>query len=288
MQMGEELPPIGGAPESGKKMPVGLKVLIALAAIGAVAIIAVPLLAWQFGLVNLPTGIFGPAAPMQMLVIGQPSPELITELNTQNDIVYYQEKDSAAMEVAPQEKLAKYDVVLLDQHLGATHFEKSVGRALGEALENYVKTGGNLIVVMDSGIYRSGGIYGTSVATDVVGWEANFGDMMPVECDLGKDNEPTCKQPIAVTGKVYREAQGHRIMAGIEVAPADPNYGSLTLVIFNVKPIGDKIAFIKGVTATPYYPAIVEKKQLRGKAIYFNYDPAMTPTIWSNTLEYLR
>jgi len=288
MQMDEELPPIGGAPEAGKKMPLGLKALIALAVIGVIAIIAVPLLALQFGLINLPAGIFGPAAPMQMLIIGQPSVDLFIDLDNQKDLVYYQEKDPAALEVAPKERLAQYNVVLLDQHLGATPYEKSVSRVLGAALENYVKTGGKLIVVMDSGIYRSGGIYGTSVASDVIGWEQNFGDIMPVECDLGRNNVPTCTQPIVVTGKVYREAANHKIMEGVEVAPASPSYGPLTMVTFNVKPVGDKIAFIEGVTATPYYPAIVEKKMVIGKLIYFNYDPAMTPGIWQNTLEYLR
>jgi len=249
-------------------------------------IIIAAFLLHKFDIIQIP--FLAKAEPIQMLIIGQPSVDLFIDLDNQKDLVYYQEKDPAAMEVAPKERLAQYDLVLLDQHMGATPYEKSVSRVLGEALENYVKTGGKLIVVMDSGIYRSGGIYGTSVASDVIGWKATFGDTIPVECDLGRNNVPTCTQPIVVTGKVYREDLDHKIMEGIEVAPASPSYGPLTMVTFNVKPTDNQVAFIKNIATPSYYPAIVEKRLIIGKSIYFNYDPAMTPGIWQNTLEYLR
>jgi hypothetical protein len=249
-------------------------------------IIIAAFLLHKFDIIQIP--FLAKAEPIQLLIIGQPSVDLFIDLDNQKDLVYYQEKDPASMEVAPKERLAQYDIVLLDQHMGATPYEKSVSRVLGEALENYVKTGGKLIVVMDSGIYRSGGIYGTSVASDVIGWKATFGDTIPVECDLGRNNVPTCTQPIVVTGKVYREDLDHKIMEGIEVAPASPSYGPLTMVTFNVKPTDNQVAFIKNIATPSYYPAIVEKRLIIGKSIYFNYDPAMTPGIWQNTLEYLR
>ncbi len=251
-------------------------------------IIIAAFLLHKFDIIQIP--FLGTKEPIQMLVIGQPSFDMQVELDNQKDLVYYQEKDPAAFEVNPKDRIAQYDVVLLDQHMGATPYEKSVSRTLGEALENYVRTGGKLIVVMDSGIYRSGGVYGTGVASDVIGWQATFGDIIPVECDLGKNNVPTCAQPIVATGKVYREDLDSKIMEGIEVAPAHPAYGNLTLVTFPVKVNGTEVAFIKSVApVTPsYFPGIIEKKLLVGKVIYFNYDPAMTPGIWDNTLEYLR
>ena len=60
------------------------------------------------------------------------------------------------------------------------------------------------------------------------------------------------------------------------------------LITFRVKPTGNQIAFVKHAATTSYYPAIVEKRLVVGKSVYFNYDPAITPGIWQNTLEYLR
>ena len=71
------------------------------------------------------------------------------------------------LERNPRERLAQYDIVMLDQSQQA---DKTVSRVLGEAIERYVKTGGSLILVGDSGIYRTG-IDGR-IAFDVVGWRA--------------------------------------------------------------------------------------------------------------------
>ena len=249
-------------------------------------IIIAAFLGHRFGLWQIP--FLGDRGPIKMLVIGEPSIHLMSDLDTQRDLVYYQIKEPAGLEFAPREQLANYDVILLDQHLGANPYQKSVSRTLGEAIENYVKTGGKLVVVMDSGIYRSGGIYGTGVASDVIGWAATFKDIIPVDCDIGTNDRATCVQPIVLTGKVHRVDYDSKIMEGIEVAPADPAYGPLTILTFDVKPTGNIIAYIKNIATASYYPAIVEKRLLIGKVVYFNYDPAMTPGIWSNTLEYLR
>ena len=250
-----------------------------------IIIIAVFVLA-KFDIIDIP--FLSGSEPMQVLVIGQPSAAMMAMLDQDKDVVYYRIKDAAALNVSPEEQLAQYDLVILDQHLGTTAYDKSVSRSLGEALENFVRTGGKLIVVMDSGIYRSGGIYGTGVASDIVGWKANFGDVVPVRCDKAHNDIPTCKQPIYVTGRIYREDFDHRIMEGIEVAPADPRYESLSMITFDVKPTGNQVAYIKNVVTPSYYPAIVENRLILGKSIYFNYDPALTPGIWQNTLEYLR
>ena len=272
------------APAGGMKSKVtrNLEALIPLILI----VIIAAFLGHKFGLWTIP--FLGGAEQVQVLVIGQPSVDLLADLDNQRDLVYYRVKDAADLDAAPQEQLAQYDIVLLDQHLGMTPYEKSVSRTLGEAIENYVRTGGKLITVMDSGIYRSGGIYGTGVASDVIGWKATFGDIIPVECDLGPNDVPTCKQPIATIGKIYRLDFDSKIMEGIEVAPADPRYGPLSILTFDVKPTGQQVAYIKHIATASNYPAIVEQKLLIGKSIYFNYDPAMTPGIWQNTLEYLR
>ena len=93
--------------------------------------------------------------------------------------------------------------------------------------------------------------------------------------------------PIAITGRIYREDFDSRIMRE-EVAPADPRYPPLSIITFDVKPTGNQVAYIKNIVYPNYYPAIVEKRLILGKSIYFNYDPALTPTIWENTLEYIR
>jgi len=276
---GAEPAPIGGMRGGVTR---NLEALIPLILI----VIIAAFLGHKFGFWEIP--FLGGSEQVQMLVIGQPSVDMMADLDNQRDLVYYRVKDAADLDASPKQQLAQYDLVLLDQHLGVTPYDKSVSRTLGEALEDYVRTGGKLIVVMDSGIYRSGGIYGTGVAADVVGWKATFGDIVPVECDLGPSDMPTCTQPIATTGKVHRMDFDHKIMEGIEVAPADPRYGPLSMITFDVKPTGSQVAYIKHIATASNFPAIVEKRLIIGKVVYFNYDPAMTPGIWQNTLEYLR
>ena len=104
--------------------------------------------------------------PIHMLVIGQPSAELEVILDQDRDLVTYRVRDASSLSVSPADQLAQYDAILLDQHLGASMYDKSISRSLGEAIQNYVRTGGKLITIMDSGIYRSGGIYGTGIASD--------------------------------------------------------------------------------------------------------------------------
>jgi hypothetical protein len=247
-------------------------------------IIIAAFLGHKFGLWNIP--FLGGAEPIQMLVIGQPSADLLVLLDQDKDILYYRVTDAAALNVSPEEQLAQYDIVLLDQHLGATAYEHSVSRQLGEALENFVRTGGKLIVVMDSGIYRSGP--GNTVAADVVGWEANFGDIMPVKCEVGPKDKSSCETPFTIKGRIVRADFSHKIVKGIERAPASPELSAYAIKTFDVRIVGDTVAVIKDDSSTKTFPAIVEKKKLLGKVIYFNYEPGLTPGLFQNTLEYLR
>ncbi len=283
-----------GIPE-GRAKPVWkvdkrlvIAIIVVLGVAGAMIVFSAPLILVlnKLGMIEIP-GLEG-SSQTQMLIIGNPSVDLLADLDNQHDLVYYRIKDAADLDENPAEQLAEFDVVLLDQHMGATPYDKSLSRALGEAIENYVMTGGKLVVVMDSGIYRSGGEFGTSVTSDVIGWKETFGDVIPVECDVGIQGMPTCTLPVMVSGKIERLDSDSEIMHGIETAPADPRYGALSILTFDVKPLGNQVAYINSVLGTKNYPGIVEKNLLVGKAIYFNYDPAITPGIWQNTLEYLR
>jgi len=279
-----------GTAKPAKKIDkrIVIAVVAVIVIIAVLAIFSDPIISSinKIGMIDIP-GIGG-SNQTQMLVIGRPSVGLLADLDNQRDLIYYKIRDAADLDATPQEQLAKYDVVLLDQHMGLTPYDKSVSRALGEAIENYVMTGGKLVVVMDSGIYRSGGEFGTGVANDVIGWKETFGNIIPVECDEGTQGLLTCTQPVLVSGTIERLDSESKIMFGIETAPADPRYGPLNILTFDVKPLGEQIAYINSAEETKNYPGIVEKKLLVGKVIYFNYDPAMTPGIWQNTLAYLR
>lgn len=212
-----------------------------------------------------------------LLIIGEPSHDTQAILDDSRDLVRYVVRDAFSLAVSPEQQLQQYRIVMIDQSKQA---DKSIPRALGDALQNWVKQGGKLIVVKDSAIYLPG-------ATDVVGWEAALGDIMPVQCNLARDYVPTCTQPVHVRGKIFRQDFKHKIMEGVEVAPAEPD-GVYFLETFNIVPVGNQVAFIQSVDTPAYYPAIVEKTWFGiGKVIYFNYDPGTTRGIFQNTLRYL-
>ena len=79
-------------------------------------------------------------------------------------------------------------------------------------------------------------------------------------------------------------------MYGIDITPTN----DLQPYQLGVLPIqasdGAKVVAYFDVENTPQtFPAIIEKKNFPlGKVIYFNYDPGMTPTIFKNTLMYLK
>ena len=260
-----------------KKLP-SRQVLIVVAVLVIAAIIYVS------GAWRIPFEVS--TSKIDLLVIGNASPAMQTILNQDMSLVDYTVKSASQLELSPEQQFEGYDVILLDQHLGATHFDHSISRQLGEALENYVRTGGKLVVVMDSGIYRSGP--DGTISSDISGWKANLGDIIPVECVKDVTEIGTCEKPITLNARIKRLDLSHKIMAGIEAAPLNPELPPYSLTTFDVKDVGDVIAIIDDEASTKTFPAIVEKKKLLGKTVYFNYDPASTPGIWQNTLEYLR
>ncbi|MFH1239884.1 MAG: hypothetical protein V1672_01595 [Candidatus Diapherotrites archaeon] len=269
---------MGGSLKS--KLTSNLEGLIPLILI----IIIVAFLAHKFNFIDL--GFlpgFDGNDPMQMLIIGSPSADLQIILDQDRDLVKYYVKSSSALNISPDEQLAQYDVVMLYQ---AYNSNKAVSRQLGEAIESYVNKGGKLITVMDSGIYREVGL--GNPAKDVVGWKATFGDAIPVECGPLENSVPSCTVKYSVHGVIYKQDFDHKIMEGIDRIPAQPNDAPLLLETFDVTPTGKIIASIQDVATPRYFPAIVERTQIVGKSIYFNYDPGKTRGVFENTLEYLR
>ena len=231
----------------------------------------------KFGFFDLPLPGIG-QEPVRMLVIGDPSPTLKSILDEDRDLVRYTIRDAYSLSVAPKEQLTQYKIIMIDQSRSA---DKSMPRRLGDAIAEWVKTGGKLNIVKDSAIYRPG-------ATDVVGWKATFGDIVPVECDIERDFVHSCTRPIHVTAKIFQSDWKHKIVEGIEVAPADPD-AVLFLETFNVTPLCIQISYIQNVTTPAWNPAVVDKTWFgSGKVIYFNYDPGATKGIFENTIKYLR
>lgn len=244
-------------------------------------VIIVAFLGHKFGFWQIP--FLGGTEPIQLLIIGTPSADLQIILDQDRDLVKYYAKSASALNVSPKEQLAQYDIVMLYQ---ANTSNKAVSRQLGEAIENYVGTGGKLITVMDSGIYRETGM--GNPAKDVVGWKASFGNTIPADCAPNENNVPSCTVQFNVRGVIYRQDFDHKIMQGISQVPAMPNDTPLNLQTFDITPTGKVLAYIQDVVTPRYFPAIVEGQQLVGKSIYFNYDPGKTRGIFENTLEYLR
>lgn len=215
--------------------------------------------------------------PINALIIGQPSLEVLSVLDQQKELITYGHPRSAeSLKLNPDEVLSQYDLVILDQTMAPY---KYLPRQLGEGLTNYVNKGGKLMVVMNSGTQRKGDI-------GIIGWKGAFNsDTVPVECTVSYGGIPACIEPVFINGQIWRSDYDHPIMTGIEVWPA---MGSLSFETYKVSSTGNEIAWIQNVNNPEYYPAIVEKRMLLGKSIYFNYNPGLTPGILENTLKYLR
>ncbi|MBS3062972.1 MAG: hypothetical protein J4203_03805 [Candidatus Diapherotrites archaeon] len=288
---GADLPPAGGGgyfpePDWKSRIAYNLEGLIPLILILIIAFF----LAVKFNIVSSSTPFVGPIAnvfgvgssPVKLLIIGKSSPEVIDVLNKNPDLVVYRMKSPHELERNPKEQISQYDVVMLDQSQEA---DKAISRRLGDALNSWVKGGGNLVTVMDSGIRRTG--LGGQVAFDVVGWQGTIGDVVPVSCDRVGEGQLACENKIIVRGKLTRQIESHAIMSGIEVAP--PQEGAFFLLeTFDVTPTGTEVAYVSEARGIDSFPGIVEKKMVVGKSVYFNYNPGITQTILENTLKYMR
>ncbi|MEM4663294.1 MAG: hypothetical protein QXM75_04705 [Candidatus Diapherotrites archaeon] len=222
--------------------------------------------------------------PARMLIIGRPSQITIDALNASKDLVQYSIRDADFLGIDPEYMLSKYDIVMLDQTNSS--YRPYISRQLGSALEEYVRKGGKLIIVGNSGILRSD-------APEAVGWRANMGDIAPVDCIADIRGVATCLQPIRVMGTIYTLDYEHPIVEGIERVPATPLEGPIAFEVLDVAVRGNEIAYIQegtdlDVYHAKWYPGIVERRHLLGKVVYFNYDPGITRAILQNTIKYLK
>lgn len=244
-------------------------------------------LAFNFGIIDRHTPIIGSLATsvdvlgknkVKMLIVGSTSQEVIDILNDNRDIIEYHMKTTDTLERNPVEQLAEYKIVMLDQTQEA---DKTVSKKLGEAIQRFVKNGGKFILVGDSGIRRPD-------TFDVIGWENTFGDIVPVKCDRVVNNQPTCTNKLIVRGKLYREDEDHKMLEGIDMFPSEPMRDAI-FETFDVTSDGKELAYLQSTGIDKKtYPAVVEKRLVIGKSIYFNYNPGITRGIFESTLDYLR
>ena len=270
--------PMGGAMSKFNLeglIPLLLLVIIGVASLNYFGVIEVP---------YLPRG----SASKQVLFIGVPSTGERVVLDNLSYFLRYNIRDATTFGNAASEELLQYDILILDQSLSA---DKSVTVGLGEAITKYVVKGGKLILVMNSGVQQSVG-FGGMTAVDAIGWKANFGNTMPAECVLNQTGKPSCEkgQEISSIGRIYRQDYDHPIMLGTEVSPAlnEAPYAMTTLAV-QANEGAKTIAYIKAENTPQTYPAILEKKNFPlGNVIYFNYDPGLTPSVFKNTIMYLK
>ncbi|MFA6649862.1 MAG: hypothetical protein WCY27_02275 [archaeon] len=251
-----------------------------------IIIVAVILLiVFKTNLISSSEGIFK-SSRTSILVLGSPSPEFIRVLNDAGNrdlIKQLRFRTIDSVQHNPKESFKAFDIIILDQTLSA---DKSITRTVGEAIKGFVQAGGKLIVVLNSGIERTGD-------PSVIGWKATFGDIIPVTCDPLIYSIPSCKQKLMVSGVIYSNRSdskqgGYRIMYGIEKVPALESAGLLQTETFAVGIEGNEIAYLVDARSGMTYPAIVEKPMLLGKVLYFNYNPGLSEAIFINAIKYLK
>ncbi|MFA5746149.1 MAG: class I SAM-dependent methyltransferase [archaeon] len=225
-------------------------------------------------------GLFSTSQGARILVLGAPSQETRQILNDQENKDLIKEArilTLASIEHNPAERVKGYDIIILDQSLQS---DKSISRRTADAITDYVKKGGKLIVVLNSGIERPNDV-------SVLGWQANFGDIIPVSCDM-INSVPSCKSPKDLQGTLYASLESHPIMKGIMQVPAIETSGPIRTTTFEVAVDGKEIAYLEDDRTNKYYTGIVEKSLLMGKVIYFNFNPGISKAIFINTIEYLK
>ena len=259
-----------------------LLIILAIVVIAVIALFAfaVFFLAARFGFFE---GGFFPQAesPARMLIIGTPSKYTMEVLSSNRELVYpITVRTAEAMSRNSEQQLKEYDIVMLDQSQQAN---KEVSRALGEALQKYVNSGGKLITVLDSGI-KEPNEFGS------IGWKTTFGTIIPVECRLeSTTNQPGCMEKVTFNGRIFPSAYGkkHRIMQGIEQYPTE-QAKLIRETVLDITNTGNEIAYIEDARTKIQYTAISEAPTIVGKSIYFNYDPGTTQAILEATLKYLK
>jgi len=252
----------------------------------AIAIVIILILVAAFIFVGGNMPILFSTQPSSVLVIGQLSPGEMVVLDNLNQSFVYSVRSAQDLESSTIEGLSEYNIIIIDQSMT----EKSISSDLGSALQSYVEKGGEIIIVKNSAIRLSLGIDGIE-AGDSIGLTTTLGELAPVDCVLLNGNEPSCKEgnEVPIVARIIKQEE-HPIMYGIDITPTN-DLEPYQLVVSPIQASeGAKTIAYFDVENTPQtFPAIIEKKNFPlGSVVYFNYDPGMTPTIFKNTLMYLK
>ncbi len=247
-----------------------------------VIILVVLLIIFKTNIFSAGLGLFSSGKGMTMLVIGSPTQEfkaILSDAENRDLIQNVRYSDTQSLEHNPYERIKGYNIIILDQ---SNQTDKTISRSLGEAITAYVRNGGKLIVVGNSGIERPGDV-------SVLGWKATFGDIVPVGCEPTTLGIPSCKRGLYIHATIHAAKEDHPIMYGILRVPALESAGYLYTETFDVPIYGSEIAYVKDEVNGKVYTGIVEKQNmLGGKVIYFNFNPGLSNAIFVNTLQYLK
>jgi hypothetical protein len=270
----------GMASDSGKKLFGGVSVKWENILPIAVIIIVLLLVVFKTNILSGGASFLNSGSGVRILVLGSPNQEFRNILSDQENKdlikeVRYMTLDS--IQHNPVERIKGYNIIVLDQSMQT---DKSISRRTADAITSYVKKGGKLIIVLNSGIQRPDDV-------SVLGWQANFGDIVPVSCDV-VGSRPSCLQPIDMQGTLYAVMEEHPIMSGILQVPAVETSGPIRTRTFDVQVVGKEVAYLEDPRVKKPYVAIAEQSLIMGKVIYFNFNPGISKAIVINTIKYLK
>lgn len=266
--------------DSGKKLFGGVSVKWENILPIAVIIIVLLLIVFRTNILSGGASIMGSNTGVKILVLGAPSNEFREILNDQENKDLIREVRYMTLESIqhnPVERIKGYNIIILDQ---STQSDKSVSRRTADAITSYVKRGGKLIIVLNSGIQRPDDV-------SVLGWQANFGDIIPVRCDV-VGSRPSCLSPIEMQGTLYTITEDHPIMRGILKIPAIETSGPIRTRTFDVQVVGKELSFLEDSRTKKNYVAVSEQSLLMGKVVHFNFNPGISKAIVINTIKYLK
>ncbi len=247
-----------------------------------VVVLVVLLIVFRTNIFATGLGLFTGGQSMTLLVIGSPAQEfrgVLSDAENRDLIQHVRYSDARTLEHNPYERIKGFDMIILDQTLQT---DKTISRSLGEAITRYVRNGGKLIVVGNSGIERPGDI-------SVLGWKGTFGsDIVPVGCEPGSRGVPSCKAPLQRQITIHAAREDHPIMYGILRVPALESAGYLNTETFDVPFYGTEIAYIKDAQGNVYTGIVEKQTMFGGKVLYFNFNPGLSNAIFVNTLQYMK
>ena len=269
--------------ESSKKLFGGVSVKWENILPIAVIVIVLVLVLFKTNVLSDGFSMLGGKSGTNILVLGSPTPEFRSILSDQENKDLIRDIRFQTLEQIdhnPVERLKGFNIVILDQ---STQSDKSISRRTADAITSYVKKGGKLIIVLNSGIQRPDDV-------SVLGWQANFGDIVPVSCGY-TGSRSSCLQPIDMQGALYAVKEDHPIMKGIMRIPAVETSGPIKTRTFDLQVVGSEIAYLEDPRITGgkgNYVAISESSLLMGKVVHFNFNPGISKAIVINTIKYLK